>query len=99
MPDLVTPADLWQSRMAARLPAFKMRRLEIQIRRPRGPERRIVFGRFASLVATVVLAVVVIAVLVVALALGYVVIGIALVALLIAVIVAVLRGTWSSIRR
>ena len=76
-----------------------MRRLEIQIRRASGPKRQIVLGRFASLVATIVLAAIVIAVLVVALALGYVVIGIALVALLIALIVAVLRGTWSSLRR
>ena len=76
-----------------------MRRLEIQIRRAREPERKIVLGRFASLVATIVLAVVVIAVLAVALTLGYVVIGILLVALLIALVVAVLRGAWSSLRR
>jgi hypothetical protein len=76
-----------------------MPRLEIQIRSRRGPERRIVLSRFASFVATIVLAAFVIAVLVLAVVFGYLVIGLALVALLIAFVVAVLRSAWSSIRR
>jgi len=76
-----------------------MRRLEIQIRRRHGPEHRIVLNRFASLVTTIVLAVLAIAVLVLAVAFGYLVIGFALAGLLIAIIAAVLRSAWSSIRR
>ena len=76
-----------------------MRRLEIQIRRRNGQERRIVLDRFWSVVATLVLAVVAIAALVVALVLGYLAIGLVLVTVLIALIIAVLRSAWFSVRR
>ena len=76
-----------------------MRRLEIQIRRRNGQERRIELDRFTSFVATLVLAVVVITVLAVALALGYLAIGVLLVVVLIAVVAAILRGAWRSVRR
>lgn len=76
-----------------------MRRLEIQIRRRDGQQRRVVLDRFWSVVATLVFAVVAIAILAVALALGYLVIGIVLVVALIAVVAAVLRGAWRSVRR
>ncbi len=55
-----------------------MRRLEIQIRRRDGPEDRIVLNRFASLVATLVLAALAIAVVVLAVLFGYLVIGLVL---------------------
>jgi uncharacterized membrane protein len=76
-----------------------MRRFEIQIRRRDGPERRIVLNRFGSLAATIVLAVLAIAVLVLAVVFGYLVIGFVLAGLLIAIIAAILRSAWSSIRR
>jgi Flp pilus assembly protein TadB len=76
-----------------------MRRLEIQIRRRDGQQRRIALDRFWSIVATLVLAVVAIAILAVALALGYLVIGVVLVVALIALVVAVLRSAWRSVRR
>jgi len=76
-----------------------MRRLEIQIRRRDGPEDRIVLNRFASLVATLVLAALAIAVVVLAVLFGYLVIGLVLAGLLIAIIAGVLRSAWSSIRR
>ena len=76
-----------------------MRRLEIQIRPRRGPERRIVLSRFASLAATIVLAALAIVVLVLAVVFGYLVISLALAALLIALVVAVLRSAWFSIWR
>lgn len=76
-----------------------MRRFEIEIRRRDGRERRIVLNRFASLVATMALAVLAIAVLVLAVALGYLVIGFVLAGLLMAIIGAILRSAWSSIRR
>jgi small-conductance mechanosensitive channel len=76
-----------------------MRRVEIQIRRRDGPEHRIVLNRFASLAATIALAVLAIAVLVLAVAFGYLVIGFALTGLLIAIILVILRITWTSIRR
>jgi small-conductance mechanosensitive channel len=75
-----------------------MRRLEIQIRPRHGTERRIVLNRFASLVATIVLAVLAIAVLVLALVFGYLIVGLALAGLLIVFIAAILRGAWSSIQ-
>jgi ABC-type transport system involved in multi-copper enzyme maturation permease subunit len=75
-----------------------MRRSEIVIRRGER-ERRIVLGRFASLLATIVLAALAIVVLVLAVVFGYIALGIGLAVALIAVVIAVLRGAWSSMRR
>jgi hypothetical protein len=77
-----------------------MRRFEIRIRRHQGrPEDRVVLGRFASFVATIVLAVLAIALLVLALVFGYLVLGVVLAGVLIAIIVAVVRGAWFRLKR
>ena len=76
-----------------------MRRFEIQIRPRHGHERRIVFGRFASLLATVVLVVLTIVVVAFALALGYILLGVVLAVVLVGLAIAMLRAAWSSIER
>jgi len=73
------------------------RRSEIVVRY-RGRERRIVLGRFASLLATLLLAAVAVVVLVLVLVLGYIALGVALLAVLVLLIIAAVRNAWWRIR-
>lgn len=76
-----------------------MSRFEIQITRRDGARRRVVLGRFASVIATIVVTLLAIAALIVGLAFGYLVIGIVLAVLLAGVVVAIVRGAWTSVWR
>ena len=77
-----------------------MRRLEILIRKTgQEQERRVVLGRFGSMVITVLLMLVAIAVIAAALVFGYLVMGLVLAVLLVAIVVATIRGAFLNIRR
>jgi ABC-type transport system involved in multi-copper enzyme maturation permease subunit len=79
--------------------SFMTPRLEIQIRSRHGQQQRVVLGKFTSLFVTIVLTVLAIAVLALAIVFGYVLVGIALAALLIGLVIAIMRGAWSSLWR